>query len=850
MTSKAFTAPSLQNKKSLLLCILCLFWNLSLVQSTINSTLPSPPESSSSDSSSIVTLTKRYDNNNNNSNQSLSANLNLYPNHAGLIPFEEDCIAHVTHMIGDDGPRTQLMCTVDGIFYLLPTVSEEWIQEQTVLGELISDETVMILPGDAMLNPRTYEIFFNSEPPSLWNHEMEERERRRKLRRLAITGAKTVLVVRVQATDATTTSTAAQLGNFVFGDDGSTLNLKVQTAACSHNQVTINKATARTGSTTSIANGIVTIPVSIATSAGETTMINTITTNIKIEFGVSAVSDLADYAMYCFPPGTMATDAVAYAVLNGFLSFYNDEACTYPSAQIHEIGHNYNMGHSSDSAQEYGDKSGLMGFSYKYTDIPYMCFNAAKSWQLGWYTSKAVSITPSSSSATYSTPLAGVVDYSTTSNKVLIEIQQTSSTTFYYINYNRATGINVDTQEGADSVMLVSKDTSVESNVSMNLAILSSGQSHTLSDFNGVTGETLTITFTSLANNEANVDIVLSGFPVGPTTTPSVQPSITPSRTPSRAPSTLPSTIPSNSPSGSASAAPSRTPSRAPSTLPSLSPSLSFAPSLSRQPSQQPSSSAAPSLSAGPSVNPSRTPSTVPSAGPSLSNNPTSSNQGPSAQPSKLPSTAPSIAPSRMPVTPSPTGLISVQRIATIVVEIGIDGLNDLPKICTGLETFLKTNLQIAFNTNTQTSIICTRGQTRNRGRELFGNSFLDYEKPILVTVTTSFADFREAPRQFGFLGYLEDLIVSEKAQTELPNIIQQAMGSSVAGVHIRLVQVQNKPILIVAFGDQPPTPSPTTSPPGTGGTTQTSAAANSKAGYLLSSVLVSAVGGIFTLLL
>ena len=40
--------------------------------------------------------------------------------------------------------------------------------------------------------------------------------------------------------------------------------------------------------------------------------------------------------MYCLPPGAMP--AVAYGVVNSFISVYSDKWCTYVSATMHEIG--------------------------------------------------------------------------------------------------------------------------------------------------------------------------------------------------------------------------------------------------------------------------------------------------------------------------------------------------------------------------------------------------------------------------------------------------------------------------------------------------------------------------------
>jgi len=57
------------------------------------------------------------------------------------------------------------------------------------------------------------------------------------------TGTKTVLVVRVVANDSSTTSSADQLSDSVFGTNGDLVNLKTQYAACSHNQLQFQPAT-------------------------------------------------------------------------------------------------------------------------------------------------------------------------------------------------------------------------------------------------------------------------------------------------------------------------------------------------------------------------------------------------------------------------------------------------------------------------------------------------------------------------------------------------------------------------------------------------------------------------------
>jgi hypothetical protein len=155
-----------------------------------------------------------------------------------------------------------------------------------------------------------------------------------------------------------------------------------------------------------------------------------------------------------------------------------------------------------------------------------MCFNAAKSWQLGWYSDKAMTFTPLANGFhKYFGQLSGIVDYSSADSEVLIEIKQSTSYWAYYMNYNAAKGMNSHTQEGANQVLITAKYTTNESNLSYLVRKLSSGDSMQMSNFNSISGETLTISFVSLSNDVANISIVLSG-PTVPA--PSIFPTIAP----------------------------------------------------------------------------------------------------------------------------------------------------------------------------------------------------------------------------------------------------------------------------------------------------------------------------------
>jgi hypothetical protein len=97
------------------------------------------------------------------------------------------------------------------------------------------------------------------------------------------------------------------------------------------------------------------------------------------------------------------------------------------------------------------------------------------------------------------------------------------------MNYNAAKAMNSQTQEGPDQVLITAKYTTNESNLSYLVGKLSSGDSMQMSNFNSISGETLTISFVSLSNDIANISIVLSG-PTVPA------PSISPTKAPSAAP--------------------------------------------------------------------------------------------------------------------------------------------------------------------------------------------------------------------------------------------------------------------------------------------------------------------------
>ena len=91
--------------------------------------------------------------------------------------------------------------------------------------------------------------------------------------------------------------------------------------------------------------------------------------------------------------------------------------------------HNLGLAHSNEG-NEYQDRSGMMGISYGQDNGPLMCFNAAKSWQLGWNLDRRVTYEYTQpNSASYR--LIGQSDIAIASDKTLLKVCQITQELFY-----------------------------------------------------------------------------------------------------------------------------------------------------------------------------------------------------------------------------------------------------------------------------------------------------------------------------------------------------------------------------------------------------------------------------------
>jgi hypothetical protein len=199
------------------------------------------------------------------------------------------------------------------------------------------------------------------------NTDNQEENERRDL--AVVAGDRTILVVRVIADDKSTTASEADLASYVFDDS---VNVATQYKACSHGKLNFKKASNRAltgnngGGDTGISNGVTTVRVRMSTNRGDSAMRNAITSALNQNFGRSSPTQLADHVMYCLPAGTL--DGIAYAYLNSWNSVYSNENCRSVSIQMHEIGHNLNLGHANENGDAYDDQTGMVSDERILTD--------------------------------------------------------------------------------------------------------------------------------------------------------------------------------------------------------------------------------------------------------------------------------------------------------------------------------------------------------------------------------------------------------------------------------------------------------------------------------------------------
>lgn len=171
---------------------------------------------------------------------------------------------------------------------------------------------------------------------------------------------------------------------------------------------------------------------------------------------------------------------------------------------------------SGNGTDAYLDQQGIMGISYG-KDDQRMCYNPAKSYQLGWYDDKVKTINPLSrdpdegigESAAGVFTMNGVSDYEKNDSALIVlRLAQNISGKDYFVGYNRKDGINADTPEDGDKITIVRKEEGLpdEFGASTKVASLDPGESHIIENYDE-TGRDVKVSFIALRDGNATIQV-------------------------------------------------------------------------------------------------------------------------------------------------------------------------------------------------------------------------------------------------------------------------------------------------------------------------------------------------------
>lgn len=346
--------------------------------------------------------------------------------------------------------------------------------------------------------------------------DFDETTSRRRRNLKTTSGTLKALVVRVISKNGIEpTASGDQLRSDVFYDK---LCLKSQYKACSYGRLEIEPFIGTTKTGRKINGGVVDVKINVNPSDGNRDLLEADALIRATEIYGDLASQF-DLVMFTIPPGT--GDWLAYAYINRFDSFYNDLWSSSVSAQLHEVGHNLGLAHSGEGSSSYGDQSGMMGFSYDADDAPHMCFNPAKSYQLGWYTEQQKFLNPltdilaktSDNSDSVEYILNGVNDFrfgtrGSEEKLVILRLKQQNSREDFYLGFNRKVGMNSGTVENANDVIIVKKTGGpIDYGQSWKISTLSAmGDSYTINNFDGSSFD-VTVQLLSMVGEDAKLSV-------------------------------------------------------------------------------------------------------------------------------------------------------------------------------------------------------------------------------------------------------------------------------------------------------------------------------------------------------
>mmetsp|Transcript_32874 Transcript_32874/g.38059 ORF Transcript_32874/g.38059 Transcript_32874/m.38059 type:complete len:465 (-) Transcript_32874:74-1468(-) len=189
-------------------------------------------------------------------------------------------------------------------------------------------------------------------------------------------------------------------------------------------------------------------------------------------------------------------------------SFFDSDYITDVGNMVRAVGHQIGLTESGEGNFTDADVTGHMGWRME-DEVPSKekvvnkkCFNAVKSWQLGWYSDRHKTVRPRRMGQKYEVELVPVAQYSEIKPddeeaSVIVKIPNLNSLGDLFIFFNSKRGINAGTNQFLNMVGIYRGGSN---STSYALAGLNVGESYTVENFNN-DGTVLTITCSSLFIN-------------------------------------------------------------------------------------------------------------------------------------------------------------------------------------------------------------------------------------------------------------------------------------------------------------------------------------------------------------
>ena len=287
----------------------------------------------------------------------------------------------------------------------------------------------------------------------------------------------------------------AEISSIIFGEGptgiaNSNVNMKDQVSACSYDKLNMFPTD---GDDQINAPGVMTLDIDVSLCNHRNIIRDNAMLKLEQTLGHHPTQSY-DHVLFLLEKCVQNCGWAAFAGSNSWYSFYQNVNYKYPAVVMHELGHNFNLAHSGGiDGATYSDQTGFMGNPAHAPGARYagnLCYDAAKSWQLGWYNDHDITFYPENESSTWGTvkTMVGIANYdqATSDTPVLIKLE-TGLAEDYFINFNRATGINEQNVEADDEVTIVkaNADTKTQSYLQ---ATLLEGESHTIGSLGTASG--------------------------------------------------------------------------------------------------------------------------------------------------------------------------------------------------------------------------------------------------------------------------------------------------------------------------------------------------------------------------